>query len=599
MRFSNTIIIVFLVLSCAYEPDEVNYVELSPEIKPTVGVLLQDLPDTLLVFDVFQINYSFSIQNAPSFYTVATLGASSIHLAPNTATGSFLINPAEFPEGHHLLTFNIHTRSFTESLADRSGFEQIIFSKQVVVQIYKAAAEPANISSVEHRDGTVYVHWPAYPRLNLRKYVLEITRYNPAPWSNDPVYQRNINVSPDATFVQDSSALGHKTRYRLYTYNTVGDVAAGEYFTDSEKTLPQITGFETINTSEVKVTWAASRYYNNINSYKVTTYPINETSDLTDTTVYLKSQYFGTTFSFHLFMKSRFDYQVSAGIANATRVYMGKKIDKAYHYAFSAGSSTTYFVSGNYFGKLDDSGNKLDSVEVTWTNPVAGLSRNNSHAFVGTTFNLWEIDPQTLEKKSWISIGGYNTGGAYSPVVTNDNHLCFIHYYSVYSYDVGAQMAPDTINRLTFSKPLNLRLSPNEAMLIENGIDGVRLLTIENKRFVSDEYLGFENYQGYFVTGDNTNVYLTNGSEIRLLNVTSRGVTLLANLPYSFHTQLYDVKKDWIAGIDALKKHLVVYDIKTGALIMKLPYPPYIDPSAFSIHDGKIYSNEGYWLDIN
>jgi len=171
--FSILIGLIPLIYSCTYSPGGENFVDVDQNTTPPqVQNLTLDLnDDTLHVWTKSRYNFNLVSDNQPIVGVIITLNGEQ-HVYDKTS-GYIDIDPAAFHEGMYPMEMKVYTTSGTGSLADVTGNEGFLFTKEWVVVFENPKAPNLKLtSSIEN--GFIKFSWDKFNSSFFHAYKLSI-----------------------------------------------------------------------------------------------------------------------------------------------------------------------------------------------------------------------------------------------------------------------------------------------------------------------------------------------------------------------------------------------------------------------------------------
>lgn len=295
----NIVYTLFLCTSCIFSPDDdINYVEISQDINlPPLYIDLTSIKDTLYVYGPVVLKYNINGYEQNREYSIQfTVDNNATQL--NQFNGSFTFYPPFEKTGYFIAKLQVFTKSGTGSLADKLDAEKVVYERQWVMYVDSKPPDALSITSIKPEHGSLRIDWNKYERKNFKSYTIYKTRIN-SPYGSYTV-SKVIN-DQDSTFYFDPSYVGGEATYWIVIRTHLHDVE-GSKIKYSDNTIPRIIQIENITDSTLKVTCSSSKYFSNINKYRITEVDQNnkggiiryETNNPRDTVFTIKSV-FGTS----------------------------------------------------------------------------------------------------------------------------------------------------------------------------------------------------------------------------------------------------------------------------------------------------------------
>lgn len=209
--FITGIIFLFtgIISSCVFSPDKENFVELNPNATaPVISNQTLDLDsDTLYVWKYTQFRFNFTSGDRPIHSVVLTYGKDTLNYA--SSSGSFDVNPENFPEGTSRVEITLYTGSGTGSIADKLGAEGFEFKKSWVLVVEKVKPPVINISAAIE-NGFLKFSWNKMDKEYIKSFKIWIQNEGLSETYNHEFTNKNITSFVDSLYV------GGKINFRLW-----------------------------------------------------------------------------------------------------------------------------------------------------------------------------------------------------------------------------------------------------------------------------------------------------------------------------------------------------------------------------------------------
>lgn len=260
-----TVVILFVIISCDYQPNgEFNVV--LPEPDPAgMSVALTESKDTISLWGYAQISYRSVLQNQESKFFRAYLNDEQVVSGPTGQPESFSIYTYNLDNGYYSMRIELDVTTGTGSLGEKRQLEYIHLSKTYVVYIDNDPPDPVEITSVRRVDGTLELTWRKYAKPNFIKYSISKYDYNPYYQYFVLHWTREITDNEIQSF-RDSAFIGGKVKYAV-------TVLAGEKQSVTEKEFEDPydlnVQWEWVDKTNIKFTWRKTPYYRNFTSYSI------------------------------------------------------------------------------------------------------------------------------------------------------------------------------------------------------------------------------------------------------------------------------------------------------------------------------------------
>jgi hypothetical protein len=265
MKPISAIAILFLLLSCDYEPDGEFFIVRPQPDGTGMAVELTDTSDTLYVYGNVEIRFNAIVQNKTVRWVRAYLNNEEFGVH-NVASGSVFLYTFNRPNGCYSMRIEIITSSGTGSLADVKQKEELKVERTYVLCIDNSAPDPVEITSIRRVDGTLELAWERYPKSTFQKYTVFKYCYNQGYQQFEHHWVKEI-TNRQTTLLRDSTFIGGKVKYFvMVTAANQESKSAEKEFNDPYEI--NVTS-ELVDNANIKLTWRKSAYYKNFTSYLV------------------------------------------------------------------------------------------------------------------------------------------------------------------------------------------------------------------------------------------------------------------------------------------------------------------------------------------
>jgi hypothetical protein len=425
------------LVSCEFPLKDENFVVVPNEPIESIGIDLNDLGDTIELIRPMSIQYDIDFPQNVNYLISVTVGDTEIH-SSEKEPGSIDLSPLQFNSGFYPFKFQIFTNSGTNSLADKLGYEVLLFEIDKVLWVERSPAQKINITSIQPGDGNVIISWERYPKINFENYILfksvrsEEQRY---PLWTEIFYISDRNQT---SFLDPSYLGGEATYYIVSRVTTSTDGATGDQY-QFNSPRAKIIDFETVN-NQLKVTWNKPIFYNAFQKYwlrKTAAFatPYFESTNISDTTFTIPDLGFGRTIELEL---NTVPVGAHPGGGSSTayhstykEVHLGKKF-RVHEQAFvnTALNKVYHYYEGYLYVSEKGESNPYDSVPLTlngtYNGYALGISENGQYLYAGAGTSLARLNPITLDiiESQPLSVPtGVTETYPYSIVVSNQNTL--------------------------------------------------------------------------------------------------------------------------------------------------------------------------------
>jgi len=287
------ITVILFILSCEYELEKENFVEIEPP--PDSRIFNLDLipsDDTIVILNTTSFQYNFNTYGLTIYEAGFSLGDKK-WIFHSEGSGIITINPAELDAGIDTLTMYIRTNSGTGSIADIAGAEGYFAERKWLVKTDGRSAPAISLTQSITEDGFLKISWPKCEQYNFHSYELEYIAMGGPPTSK-------IITDPDSTCFIDSCFVGGDAYYTVSTrVVTNNQFTRGNTYKVSEP-VPELK-FENIGLDSLRVFWNSSKYRCTYTLSRIDVYPnITLSDNLTDTTFTIEHPGFGRRSEFML-----------------------------------------------------------------------------------------------------------------------------------------------------------------------------------------------------------------------------------------------------------------------------------------------------------
>ena len=199
------------LLSCTFSTEKENLLDLDQStVPPDIDNLTLDFDsDTLYVWKTTKFNFDLVSSDQEIWGVEIHYGEKEFLF--HSASGSFEINPQNFPEGKYVLEMKVFTHSGTGSLADYMGREVYGFQREWVLFVEKPVAPEIKISSIIE-NGFLKFSWDKMQKPYFKSYNLFIENVGLAYSYSFEYTDYNKNIFIDSLFV------GGNIKASLYTW---------------------------------------------------------------------------------------------------------------------------------------------------------------------------------------------------------------------------------------------------------------------------------------------------------------------------------------------------------------------------------------------
>lgn len=460
LRTAALLLLCCLLVSGCFQPEGENFIPVGKPQLGSVDITLTDEISELYLYQPSRISYKVEDGDYQLIRIEGLIDGISL-FDPKRPTIVF-IDPAKLTNGNHTLRIVATFVSNSGTLAASLGKETQTFSKDFTVIVDLEEPEAINISKIEPLNGSLYVSFETPEKNNFINY--QVHRYTKpnGTWQEDLSSQWFL--SPDKTGFNDSLYIGGEVQYRIdihgYKFTTEGVPSDVNY-----KMIDPV--IEQTGDNTVKVSWARSLFYNNLDQFRVGEYNKPDLEfDATQAVSYTSDIAFGAPY---------LQYVSATGKYNSySTIYFDKYIGERLTFEGLSSDYRNYM----HFGSKE-------LIVNTQQPPDAILANSSTHSIIKTldltpyyanAKNEWAIDRTQIG----ITPDGNNfylfTGSEVSRFDANLNFIEEIDFTNVIPVDLP-------------SFAYNVRLSNNNIAVFNLFAGRIGIVDLENKNVITDDIL--------------------------------------------------------------------------------------------------------------
>jgi hypothetical protein len=449
MNLFRSLILLLVIASCTFAPDDINYVEVPKPELPQIEVIQLSLDrDTIFLIYNRDITFHFSA-GSHSIMQVGILIDGEEKYIRSNYRDSFTVLASDMDEGVHKLSFSVITNLNNGSIADLIGYEGLQFISYEWTIICIKNDRRAGFIQQNVENGKLKLNWEEHQKINFKSYRVE-KRYHKF---SGPVKEFRTSEP----FLIDEAFVGERAFYDVYTeyYSSEGyEFHWAEI--EIQNTLPEIR-FRRNADSEYEVYWE-----NNVFSQAVGSYRLIDNASPSDTILLYEgapsagNQYvvpggaFGNQVHYRLItVPAKPDKPFNNDdVYYHSTAYSGLIGDRGIPYSRIApyNENQLLVLKDNYIYRYSVSDGKwLDSLTYLWTHCGFGyggfsISPDRKYFTTSETCNnrLVLMQPNNLSDYKSYPINHIITQGmAFNSLPVSDNGIVLARDYSgVYVYDV-------------------------------------------------------------------------------------------------------------------------------------------------------------------
>ncbi|WBX75752.1 hypothetical protein PG911_13970 [Tenacibaculum ovolyticum] len=254
-----------LLLGCEYQFSD-DYFKDIELVETSVSFSITNFNDGDVLRAPKNIEYFYSASDRNRLYEIQFFVNDVFIERSSEADGTFFLDLSDLNNGDHTLRVEYYFKTSSGSLAETVGQESFVVVEEFSFQVDKTAIE-LEIEQVEHRDGSIYIHFKDYSLLDEIDVSItpSILIYN-----DQGVLLSDIILSKEIIeqgIFHDNASLDFNLRYKTKIQNYYG--ATESEFTDiSIPDTFEITASATEN-GNFKFNYTQHPLYNNIGSLKL------------------------------------------------------------------------------------------------------------------------------------------------------------------------------------------------------------------------------------------------------------------------------------------------------------------------------------------
>ena len=246
-----------VLYSCEFESKEEYFVEIQPPVSRS-AIDLSTVTDSIYIWDFTELIYSFKA-NGHNLYQMNVFVDNKQLTGYFGETGTIKIDPSDYSTGKHILRFNYHTSTGSNSLADHFRAESFEVNKEYTVYIDNVPPDAPVFKSVYVKNGTMMIEWNKPNKFNFKKLTLR-ARY-------EGNITRTETLKIDTTLFNDQDYIGGKVDYEL-------EIEGYKYVLKSNKATFDTSVFsinaEVLDQKHIQFSWEKPALYSNIGYITIT-----------------------------------------------------------------------------------------------------------------------------------------------------------------------------------------------------------------------------------------------------------------------------------------------------------------------------------------
>jgi hypothetical protein len=449
MKVFNSLLLIVIITSCQFTPDDIYYVERSKPQPPEVEVIELSLDtDTIFLTYYQDIRFHFSAGNHNILQVGILIDGEEKYVRSNYQD-NFTILASDLSEGIHKLSFSVITNTNSGSIADLLGYEGYQFISHEWTLICVKNDKRAGFIRQQTDNGKLKLSWEEHDKINFKGYRIT-KRY-------DKYYGIVKEFRTSEPWLIDEGYVGEKAYYDVYTeyYSSAGyEFHWAEI--EIENLLPAIQ-IRRNQESNYEVYWENNEFAQSIESYRLIdlvspadTVVLWEGKPSEDNHFVMPDAVFGNEIHYRLVSipgkpDKPFNNDDVYFHSTAYRGLIGDK-SISYRHIASSGENELLIVKDNFIYRYAVLDEKLvDSLTYNWTHcgiAYGGFSLSPGRKYFTThescNNNLVLMQPGNLSNyKSYPTNHIITQGMRFNSLPVSDNGIVIAKDYGgVYIYDV-------------------------------------------------------------------------------------------------------------------------------------------------------------------
>jgi len=605
-NFRNYLILLVATLfigSCTYESDDYYSPPVNPNPdSPDLQIVTLNLEeDTVFIYWDKEVVFDFTTDNHKIHGVKFILDGEEYYTKYNNS-GRFKFTHLLLSHGIHRLVVEVYTETGSGSLADELGYEQFVFSKEWVVEVYLNIYSEL-ISYPEN--GFLKLAWPAYKSSDFIEY--KITRGG-SPTGFE--VGRTTNTS-----FTDSSYIGEGELYYIEVIRA--NEAAAQWGTIPVHSDKPRLSFSANPENEYRLHWTKTKYYNAVEAIEI----YNEARYSPHFELIASAASNGDTV--HLITNAQFgdqkEYTIHVKPKYAHHLYPGHPSVFEYAHRFNIGYGTLNFSAVYPAGETDYlMANNSDGYIYRYSTETFEIEETRKYIYNGNTtsiFNYVDVSKNGtylsayVEENKGVYWGPtadltynkvtdlrYFTGNSFvPPILLSDVGTALIQSLNsqniaFYLYDFNTDAVVGSYVRQGYAGMYGFQFSPNGEYIFYIQLE-LKLLHFSNGIFIempfSEGAATFHEFMAdepeRFVRWEGGVFYIKNCADFSTVNQFPLVDDMIVDIDY-YQDQL-------LTYVDG---HLYVRSLIDGSLLYDVPYnnrPTY--PNKCTLLNNTILHEEG------
>jgi len=410
-----------ILISCEYESDSVYFVQVNKTVHDTITINLLEQNDTIALVEPTTYTYNIGNSEAQKIYSTEIRFNGHTYSTNNSYSGSFTLSSDNYEDGIYELEIAVKTSTGSENLADKNGYEVILYSRKWIVIVDNHPPDALEITKVSNLNGRVKIEWQKNEHYNFKYYWITRNAYVFSKNSSTTVHLKKI-YDADSNWFFDDSYIGGKVTYQVENY--AGDDFQEGISCDFYGNVSRIEVLGKYNNDSIVLYWNKCSYDSNFHEYEVKSFELYEwgtynsvfsSYNLKDT-ICSYSPPFGRQRIIELSTHSnKYIYYSPEYYSDTITVYAGDKIPAYEYLLHSTVPDIVYLINYNKITKLSLTNNELMSTalmpepfnyEYSYRNHIKNfyLSPDGSKLIYSDGLKIYKLDPDNLSITDKIDV---------------------------------------------------------------------------------------------------------------------------------------------------------------------------------------------------
>ena len=261
MNLLKSLILLLIIASCTFTPDDIYYVEVPEPEPPEIEIIELSLSrDTIFLVYNKDVRFHFSA-GSHSIMQVAILIDGEEKYTGSNYNDSFTVLASDIEEGIHKLSFSVVTNHNNGSIADLIGYKGFQFISNEWTLVCIKNDRRAGYIHQQVENGKLKLNWEGHQKINFKSYRIE-KRYH----QFSGAVKEFRTTEP---WLVDEAYVGEKAYYDVYTEYYAGEGYEfhwAEFVIES--TLPEIR-FRRNADSDYEVYWENNAFSHAVDKYRL------------------------------------------------------------------------------------------------------------------------------------------------------------------------------------------------------------------------------------------------------------------------------------------------------------------------------------------